>query len=327
MSRRILITGGSGRLGWYVLDALKDHEIVLVLHPNDTSTQTLDLKKEYDYLLIDLTDPTDTSKLSGSDFDVVVHLAGKVGYTDRWENLYRANVLSTRNLVRNTLHVPLLVMASSTSVYGKDVNNPINEEHPTHPDTHYARSKLLSEDELIPRHLGQEEMTSVILRLSMLYGRYFKEGYKEITDSLIKRRFKYIGDGRNHIPLLHGKDAARAFKCVINRFSKLTGLTRYNISMEDPPTQEELVRTVCEMLGIDEPKSHVPTGMAKTLARIKDLSNKLKGKPTSYYEYVLKISSDRVFDVSRAKHEIGYRSLIKLKSGVRDVLKGLGYKV
>ena len=316
--RNILITGGAGRLGTYVIEKLNKHNITLTV-VNKTEMNKL---KDYEVILIDLTDKNKLKEIR-FDYDIVVHLAGLVDYTSPYEKLYKVNVLATRNLVERTLHVPMFVHTSSTSVYGKDVKNPVKETAVTRPDSYYGKTKLLSEDEVRVRTLGKEKNKTIIFRPAMLYGKGFDEGYAFVVEKLMNGRYRIIGDGKNHVPILHAEDAATAYERVVRRFSQneLTGLKIMNLSCEQTPTQDQLIAIICKVLGVRFPEKHVPVWQAKLTAKIYEVVYKLRCKPVPLSEYINKLASDRIFDVSKAKKLLGFKPKKEIEEGIREAVQ------
>jgi len=159
-TRKILITGGAGRLGGYVIKRLNKHNLTIVVL-NDKEEKK---NKDYNTIRLDLTNNTQM-KSYRFDYDIVIHLAGSVDYTLQYEQLYKINVLGTRNLINNTMNVPMFIHTSSTSIYGKSVDNPVKELNRINLDSDYAKTKFLSEKKVLFRI--REDNQTIILRPSM----------------------------------------------------------------------------------------------------------------------------------------------------------------
>ena len=146
---RILVTGGSGLVGRYVVEELK-----LTHH-----VEILDLKKPDRSLLpyhaVDLLDEEATRKhVQG--FDVVVHLAGiPHALNDAPEKVFRTNTQSTYNLLEACAAdgVRRVVFISSESVLGFAFSTtrmwpeylPLDERHALRPQDPYGLSKVTCE--------------------------------------------------------------------------------------------------------------------------------------------------------------------------------------
>ena len=146
---RILVTGGSGLVGRYVVEELKLTHYV----------EILDLKKPDRTLLpyhpVDLLDGEATKKVVQG-FDVVVHLAGiPHPLNDPPEKVFHTNTLSTYNVLEACAAngVRRVVFMSSESVLGFAFSTtrmwpeslPLDERHPLRPQDPYGLSKATCE--------------------------------------------------------------------------------------------------------------------------------------------------------------------------------------
>lgn len=146
---KILVTGGSGLVGRYVVDELASvHQV-----------ENLDLKPPHRTDLpfheADLLNPG-TLKQHITGFDIVVHLAGiPHPLNDPPEKVFRTNALGTFNLLEACAAsgIRRFVFMSSESVLGFAFSTtrmypeylPIDELHPQRPQDPYGLSKVASE--------------------------------------------------------------------------------------------------------------------------------------------------------------------------------------
>ncbi len=164
---RVLVTGGSGRLGRHVVDVLKSDYDVTVL---DLQTPT----QQVAYRDVDILNPEGIrSAVRGQ--DAIIHLAGyddgdapdetgyiKTNVQGAWHVFHAAEEAGVRHIVT----------ASSTATYGigKDRTPdflPVSEDHPLRPRRAYDVSKQMIED--MARHFARRErMTMVCLRPTLI---------------------------------------------------------------------------------------------------------------------------------------------------------------
>ncbi|EHY53517.1 hypothetical protein HRR83_003721 [Exophiala dermatitidis] len=168
MTKRIIVTGGSGKAGRYVISALLQHGYeVLNL---DLSPLAADLGQSVHTLKVDLTDSGQVFNAISSHFrltqpfrepllqapDAVVHLAGYARNMLVPDNeTFRGNALSTFNVVDASakLGVKKVILASSVCVYGVtfaegDIDFPsfpIDETLDVNPMDVYSITKLCGE--------------------------------------------------------------------------------------------------------------------------------------------------------------------------------------
>ncbi len=146
---KILVTGGSGMVGRYVVDELAKTHTVEILDMKGPHRD--DLK----FHSVDLLDDRST-KAAVKGFDVVVHLAGiPHPLTAPPEKVFRTNAVGTFNLLEACVAqgVGRFVFLSSESTLGLAFSSsevcpeyvPIDEEHPLKPEDPYGLSKLVGE--------------------------------------------------------------------------------------------------------------------------------------------------------------------------------------
>lgn len=135
---RVLLTGGSGFTGRYVIRALEEAGHVVV-------------DAEKTAAAFDLTKPaTIPAVLQEARPDYVIHLAAVsfVGHTDA-TGFYAVNTIGTLNLLDGVAAAGLaprrIIIASSANVYGNATVESITEGTPPAPVNHYAASKLAME--------------------------------------------------------------------------------------------------------------------------------------------------------------------------------------
>ena len=115
-------------------------------------------------------------------------------------------------------------------------------------------------------------------------------------------------------------DLANSRKLRFAEEEELMGLKLMNISCKPTPTQNELIKTVCDIIDAPMPKKHIPLWEAKLLAKLGEYYYKLKGERKPLQEYINKMASDRIFDISEAKRLIGYKPKVDIEQGIRDVI-------
>jgi UDP-glucose 4-epimerase len=210
---RILVTGGSGLVGRYVVQELRtDHEVeILDLKPPTAH----DLR----YHKLDLLDPS-ALKNSVRDFDVVVHLGGiPHPLNDPAEVVFRTNALGTFNLLEACAAngIRKFIFMSSESVLGFAFSTtrmwpqylPIDEQHALRPQDAYGLSKVTCE-QLCSGLTRRSGMQTICLRPPWIWAPEPKEiaFYRQL-------RTEYPNWLKNLWAYIHVLDVAGAVrKCV-----------------------------------------------------------------------------------------------------------------
>ncbi|MFC6786883.1 NAD-dependent epimerase/dehydratase family protein [Halobaculum halobium] len=156
MDSTVIVTGGLGRSGRWIVDRLADdHEVVCVDldHPGYEVTP----RENLDFRAADLTDAGETFDLVGDlDPDAVVHWGSHPSPTRHaGSRVFQDNVAGAYNvLVAAGRADATVVQASSESAYGLafaeetplPAELPITEEHPMRPEDPYGTGKVVAEE-------------------------------------------------------------------------------------------------------------------------------------------------------------------------------------
>lgn len=222
----VLVTGAAGFIGYYISLALLERGIRVIgvdnlndYYPVTLKQARLDLLSAhagFTFHRHDISDHAGLVALPGvRDADVVVHMAAQAGVRYSLENpfVYAASNLvghlSILELVRQAAKQPLLVYASSSSVYGANTKVPFSESDPVDsPVSLYAATKRADElmSESYARLYG---MYQVGLRFFTVYGPWGRpdmaywsfaekilagEPIKVFNHGRLERDFTYIDD-------------------------------------------------------------------------------------------------------------------------------------
>ena len=177
MTKKILLTGGTGFLGSYILAALvQQGYTVYALRRGSTTPHWIDaaLLEKVQWITGDVLDIVGLEEAM-ENVDAVIHAAAMVSFNaSERKELYQTNVEGTSNVVNACLEkkVKRLVHVSSVAALGRKVGGGLVdekakwEENPL--QTHYARSKYKAELHVWRGH--SEGLDTVILNPSTILG-------------------------------------------------------------------------------------------------------------------------------------------------------------
>ncbi|MFH0890126.1 MAG: NAD(P)-dependent oxidoreductase [Candidatus Aenigmatarchaeota archaeon] len=303
----ILITGGTGRLGKYVSPMLlksgKKIRLMTQFEERGASVVNANLFDE------------DSLLRACEGVDTVIHLAATLDYTLPAKEMIRINYGGTKNMLdaASKSGVSKFVFASSVSVYGRSNELPIDEENKLNAKEPYGVSKKKAEEAVKKSGIGY-----TILRPTVIYGKGFDAGFETIAKLTKSGKMKIIGNGKNRIHFTHAKDCAKAFYLAA---TKKPFNEAFNIAGPDTVTQNEALKMVARFYGVEPPTKHVNKHIALIMSEISYAAAKArKTKPKVLPEYVKVISSDRYFDITKAKKLLGYKPTIGYKTGLKDAL-------
>jgi UDP-glucose 4-epimerase len=227
---RVLVTGGAGRLGRYVVQELAGRCHVSVLdrqeHPDSPADSPVHFPVQFPVDVLDL----DALRSAMRGQHAVVHLAAiDSSVTAPPEVVFDTNVRGTWNVLHAAAEagVEKAVICSSSSATGLDYTNPrlppvylpIDEDHPLRPTQAYGLSKQL--DELMAQSFGSRGGMDVIcLRPAWVL---FPEAVRRVLGhqrgAVPSASPSTPGRHREPLPLLRSyvdpADAARAFRLAL----------------------------------------------------------------------------------------------------------------
>lgn len=179
--RSVLVTGAAGFIGGHLCAALVAEGAqvrALVRYNSRDDRGTLDWLESdvvdaIEVLAGDLRD-FESVRRAVAGVDVVMHLGAQIAIPYSYINprdFFETNVLGTLNVAQACLDagVSRLVHTSTSEVYGSAQTVPITEDHPLHPQSPYAASKV-GADKLVDSYNRAFELPTVVLRPFNTYG-------------------------------------------------------------------------------------------------------------------------------------------------------------
>jgi len=205
---KILVTGGAGFIGKYLVRSLLENDDSVTIF-DDASNSTKDsISSLIDIgakvIEGDITKPLDILNIT-KDQDVVIHLAAKISVLESINNpseTFRVNVDGTRNVLvaceKN--YVKKLIVSSSAAVYGEGSSDvKLTEESKTNPISPYGESKVRMEQE-IREFESKHDIDCIILRFFNIYGIGQSSEYAGVITKFMERitqekPLEIFGDG------------------------------------------------------------------------------------------------------------------------------------
>ena len=210
---RILVTGGSGLVGKYIVDELLQHRHIV---------DVLDLKtpnKKVKHHCIDVLNLEGVvTAMSG--YDAVVHMAGiPHPLNDPAEKIFSVNVNGTFNVLeaaaRNKVNKVVFTSSESTLGFAFMTNRivpdyiPIDELHPLRPQDPYGMSKVIGE-QICRTYSARYGIHTVCLRAPWIW--VPEGGEREKYKQLIVEHYNWY---RNLWSFVHVYDAAQAHRLAL----------------------------------------------------------------------------------------------------------------
>ncbi|WP_409415536.1 NAD-dependent epimerase/dehydratase family protein [Flavobacterium sp. PS2] len=282
----ILLTGANGFLGTVIKNKLSDdHNITTLSRAN--SDYKISLDKEIPVFI--------------EKFDLIIHAAGKAHSIPKTESekteFYNVNFSGTFNLLKGLEASSLpkkFVFISSVAVYGQDLGNNINENHPLLAQDSYGLSKIEAE-KLIINWCERNNVICTILRLPLLVGKKPPGNLGTMIKAINKNYYFNIGKGKARKSMVLSDDVA----LIIPDVSLVGGV--YNLTDGFHPSFYELSLAISKN---NKKYFNLPVFAARFLGKIGDL---LGNRAPINSLKVKKIISDLTFDDSNARRSLNWK--------------------
>ena len=315
----VLVTGGNGFVGHHVVQALLDRgDPVRVLALPSEDTAALE-QRGVAVHRGDICRP-ETLATAMQGVDRVIHLAAMMHVWRPIRDYLAVNVTGTEHVCRAALAagVDRVVHMSSSSVYGMPTGQIADETFPLAPfDDPYAVSKAASE-RLVQQIIASDGLHAVILRPDQIFGPGDQLHFGQMADRLRAGRAIVVGRGDNAMPLVYVSDVVQALLLALDH-ERAPGET-FNITNDEPLTQEELLRSIAQEIGAKPPRVHVPFGplyaAASVAERLSSWTRSHHRPPITRFGVAFNARDVR-FSIDKARNLLGYAPRVPLREGVR----------
>lgn len=315
----ILITGGNGFLGRYLVCALQargDSVRVLALPEEDTSWL------EARGVAVHRGDVSRCEMLTAamSDVRAVMHLAEMMGVERPIEDYYAVNVTGTENVCRAALAegVSRVVHVSSWTVYGMDLGRPAREDFLLGPFREpYAITKARG-DIIVQQMIADDHLPAVIIRPAEFFGPGDHVHFGRMVDRLRQGKGIIVGRGDNALPFVYVTDVVQGLLLAVDRQHAVG--QAYNISNDCPLTQQQFLHVIAEEMGVTPPQVHVPRQMLYAAGYLAERLAMVTGsqrKPVLTRLGITFFGTDNRLAINKARRELGYSPQVALRDGVR----------
>lgn len=317
----ILVTGGTGFIGGYFIPLLLEqgHKVRLLVRDEKKARNQFGKQCQYH-----VGDVCDKKSLAGccENIDIVYHLVAKSGNelpSKKNLELYRnINVQGTENLIEECSNIKKFIYISSTAAMGLVKDLPITEKSVCRPYLPYQVTKY--EVEELIRKKCEEGFPGIIIRPTKVYGINEKDYSYLSLAKLIKRGFYLkIGNGHNYTSNIYVSDFASV---LCNMCYKGNIGETYIVTSEKSIDFIEVGKVIADELGVSFKMIKMPAWIMLIAACVEEkIFWAINKKPIVTKRNIEMTIQDRVYDISKAKLEIGFEPHVQMQEGIRTVIK------
>jgi UDP-glucose 4-epimerase len=312
-NKKILVVGGAGLIGSHVVDQLTKSGVKEVwIYDNFVRGSLENLTEAFkdprvkifegggDICQVDILDRA----VKGMDGVFCLAALWLLQCHEFPRAAFEVNVRGTFNVMEACVSnkVQRLVFSSSASVYGDALTEPMTEDHPFNNKNFYGATKICDEAMLRAYH-HRYRLNFVGLRYMNVYGP--RQDYRGAYIAVIMKMLDAIdgggsptimGDGSEAFDFVAVEDCARANVCAMEAE---TTDQFYNVGTGRRTSLKELAEMLIQLTDCKEPIKYQPRSQA-TLVR------------------------NRIGCPNKAEKEIGFKSRIDLKEGLKRLIEWRG---
>lgn len=314
--KTVLVTGGGGFLGRYIVERLLELECTKVKSLGRSAQPQLE-KLGVEVICGNITDREIVLKACKS-CDIVIHTAAKAGVWGAYNDFYSVNVIGTENIIAGCLEnkVGCLVNTSTPSVVCSEHNIENGNEDLPYPDNypaHYPQTKAMAEK--MVSDASSDELKTASIRPHLIWGVRDPHILPRILKRAKKKRLMQIGDGKNLVDMTHVQNATeahiKAAEALIDNPS-ISG-RNYFISDDSPLNLWSWINDFLEKMGVDKISRIIPFKRAYRIGRVMELFFRilpLKGEPPMTRFVAIQLAHSHFFNISAAKKELNYKPVV-----------------
>ncbi|MEW6511269.1 MAG: NAD-dependent epimerase/dehydratase family protein [Bacteroidota bacterium] len=312
----VLVTGATGFIGSHLVERLRREGHAVRCIAKDPLNMSVLEAAGCSVVLGDLNNGIDWEALLDG-IDVVYHVAG-VTRCRKPEEYYEGNFRATQKFIRACATVcrrlSRFIYVSSLTATGPSIDGlPVTEETPYHPVSHYGKSKMFAELEVL-RDSGRVPVT--IVRPSAVYGPRERDMFDYIR--MIKRRVQLlIGFRQKFLSLIHADDLVSGI-ILAGQSAAAAGRT-YFLGSEEYYSVQQLGATIARVVATHPLRVHLPHALVFAVGAVEAVIGVLTRRQMFFNLEKARESVQPAWicSVAKARSDFGFRQRVSLESGMR----------
>ncbi len=249
MTKKILIVGGSGFLGFNLAKKLVSSKYKIFLLCKNNKKKLIKLKKAK-YLYCDLRNIRRLRKVLTINVDIIINLSGNIDHQNKAET-YKTHYQGVKNLVsllRNK-GLKLFIQAGSSLEYGNE-KSPQAEHKRSSPKSIYGKAKYLASKFLLS---SKNKFKVIILRMYQVYGPYQKKDrlIPQAIHSCLQSKIFSCTEGKQIRDFLYVDDLCNLITKILKKNNLTSGI--YNVGTEKPVSVKNVIKKIVKFSKRGEP--------------------------------------------------------------------------
>lgn len=203
------------------------------------------------------------------------------------------------------------------TVYGMGLDRPANEKSPLAP-LHEPHVWTKAEgDRLVQRMIAERNLPAVIVRPGTFICPGDRLHFGRSADRLRAGKGLIVGPGRNALPFIDVADVVQGMLLALDQQRALGQI--YNLTTDEPMTQEEYLRATAKAVGANPLWIHVPYHSLYAAAVVAERAAKLTRmrRPLITRLGVALFGTSNRHAIDKARLDLGYSPTVPMREGVQ----------
>jgi nucleoside-diphosphate-sugar epimerase len=323
----LLVTGGTGFLGWHLTRALLAQGHHVRMMGRDFAAAADLVAAGATPARADLRD-REAVLAACAGVEAVCHVGALSAPWGRRADFYAINVGGTQAVLEGCRQhgVRRLVFVSSPSVVfdGRDQRDLTEAApYPQRFASVYSLTKKLGEDLVNAAARADTGLRAVILRPKALFGPGDRALLPRLIDAASRRRLPQIGDGSNLVDLTYVENAAHAIALALT--AEVPSGRTYTITNGEHVRLWAAIRAVLRRLALPAELRTVPLPLALAASGLMELRAAVTGREPLLTRYSATIlARTQTYDIAAARRDLGYVPPVAFAEGMERTLDALG---
>jgi len=243
MKKNILVTGGTGFLGYNLIKELinKGYKVTSLSSKKKNNKNYF---RKVKYIFCDITNFHKLKKKIENDYDYIINFCGNINHKNKSET-FHAHFHGLKNLIGsvNKDNLKLFIQIGSSLEYGRS-KSPQKENTKCKPISHYGKAKYLASKYIIQNNIKN----FLILRLYQVYGPYQKTDRLipyTITSCLGNKKFD-CSEGLQIRDFIYVSDFVDLVLKILNKKKIHSGI--YNVGSGKPISVKKVINLIVKKI-------------------------------------------------------------------------------